>query len=234
MFRPPSQKLVYFWLLTFTAAEMKEFCSKVELIRRDQWNARLPKDYESMKIPVPFVFIHHTAMPECFDLSSCKEEVKKIQDLHMNTNNWSDIGYNFLVGEDRRVYEARGWNRTGAHTKYYNNVSIAISVMGNYMSRLPRPTALKAVQNMIACGVQKGYIVRNYKLFAHRDVRETLSPGDALYERIKQWPHYSHNPPNLHQESNLAQSSSSLSILSTSKKLVIHVTLLHISLAFFN
>ena len=68
------------------AAEMKEFCSKVELIRRDQWNARLPKDYESMKIPVPFVFIHHTAMPECFNLSSCKEEVKKIQDLHMNTN----------------------------------------------------------------------------------------------------------------------------------------------------
>ena len=37
---------------------------------------------------------------------------------------WSDIGYNFVVGEDGNVYEGRGWNSVGAHTYGYNNRSI--------------------------------------------------------------------------------------------------------------
>jgi peptidoglycan recognition protein len=28
---------------------------------------------------------------------------------------WSDIGYNFIVGEDGNVYEGRGWTKVGAH-----------------------------------------------------------------------------------------------------------------------
>ena len=52
----------------------------------------------------------------------------------MNHNNWSDIGYNFLVGEDGNVYEGRGWSKRGAHAPTYNAESIGICVIGDFTS----------------------------------------------------------------------------------------------------
>ena len=39
---------------------------------------------------------------------------------------WSDIGYNFIVGEDGNVYEGRGWGIRGAHagTSSLNEISL--------------------------------------------------------------------------------------------------------------
>ena len=39
------------------------------------------------------MFVHHSVTPECFDVEACKAEVRFIQDLHMDDNGWSDIGY---------------------------------------------------------------------------------------------------------------------------------------------
>lgn len=36
-----------------------------------------------------------------------------VQNYHMDTKGWADIGYNFLVGEDGLAYEGRGWDRLG-------------------------------------------------------------------------------------------------------------------------
>ena len=35
----------------------------------------------------------------------------------MDTKKFSDIGYNFLIGGNGDVYEGRGWDKQGAHTK---------------------------------------------------------------------------------------------------------------------
>lgn len=42
----------------------------------------------------------------------------------MDVNGWSDIGYNFVVGEDGLVYEGRGWSTVGAHAPNFNSNSI--------------------------------------------------------------------------------------------------------------
>ena len=41
---------------------------------------------------------------------------------------WWDIGYSFLVGEDGNIYEGRGWNEIGAHTKGYNDVGLGKNI----------------------------------------------------------------------------------------------------------
>lgn len=33
---------------------------------------------------------------------------------------WPDIGFNYIVGEDGNIYEGRGWDEVGAHTKGHN------------------------------------------------------------------------------------------------------------------
>ena len=67
---------------------------------------------------------------------------------------WDDVGYNFLIGEDGRVYIGRGWMVQGAHTRGYNIVGNGFCVIGNYMNRVPHPRALMAVKRIIQCGVE--------------------------------------------------------------------------------
>jgi len=136
-------------------------------------------------------FVHHTAMDECFEKESCVSMVQSVQNFHMDSRKWDDIGYSFLIGEDGRVYEGRGWGVVGAHTLHYNAVAYGFCVMGNFMEKIPNKKAQKAVKAIIKCGVQQGYIHEDYEMFGHRDASCTECPGNQFYNIIQAWPHYS-------------------------------------------
>ena len=53
------------------------------------------------------------------------------------------------------MYIGRGWDRVGAHTKGYNDKSIAISFMGNYVIVPPTDRMLTAAQELIQCGIDQ-------------------------------------------------------------------------------
>jgi N-acetylmuramoyl-L-alanine amidase len=163
----------------------------MELVTREEWGALDPVAIEYLLPPVNMTFIHHTAGSECFDKETCIGVVQAIQIYHIQDRGWNDIGYSFLIGEDGRVYEGRGWNVIGAHTMNYNSVAFGFSVMGNFMLISPNEAALTAVQTVIACGVEQGYITSDYEMFGHRDGRCTDCPGDVLYAEIETWPHFS-------------------------------------------
>lgn len=61
-----------------------------------------------------------------------------------------------------------------------------------FAGNLPNATALEAAQDLIQCAVVKGHLVPDYLLLGHSDVVDTLSPGKALYNIIKTWPHFKH------------------------------------------
>ncbi|KAB0797681.1 hypothetical protein PPYR_08674 [Photinus pyralis] len=166
------------------------------IISRSEWGARSswkpPQTLEEN--PAPNVIIHHSTGPSCENEHSCKSRVKSFQNYHMDTNRWNDIGYNFLIGGDGSVYEGRGWGKSGAHTRNYNNKSIGICVIGNYQSTSPNDSALAALKTLIQEGVAKGHIKRDYKLLGHGQVGATECPGGALYNEIKTWKQWSPTP----------------------------------------
>ena len=86
----------------------------------------------------------------------------------------------------------RGWDRVGAHTRYYNDKSVSMTMIGEYSKRLPNEKALNALKNIIACGVELGKVKSDYRLYGHRDASNTISPGDKLYALIQTWPHFDH------------------------------------------
>ncbi|CAG0906254.1 unnamed protein product, partial [Darwinula stevensoni] len=179
-----------------------------------EWGARSPTSTSALNPLVPYVVIHHTEGPPCSTRSSCIRRVKGIQDFHMDTRGWADIGYkqekmtrsifprsshgtsasSFLVGEDGNVYEGRGWSKQGAHAPNYNSRSIGISVIGNFMKIVPNPAATTALKSLIACGTRLGKIRGNYSLIGHRQTKSTECPGDALYKEITTWNHYNPKP----------------------------------------
>jgi len=68
---------------------------------------------------------------------------------------WWDIAYNFLVGEDGKVYEGRGWDRVVYHNHAYSKESIAIAFIGNFNRRKPNDAAINAAKQLVSCGVSK-------------------------------------------------------------------------------
>nr|WCL16198.1 peptidoglycan recognition protein 3 [Mytilus coruscus] len=113
----------------------------------------------------------------------------------MDSRKWADIGYSFLVGEDGKIYEGRGWDKVGAHTSGYNSRGLAASFMGNFATRAPSSAALNAVKKLIQCGISKGKVSQSYALFGHRDVSTSTCPGTALYNVIKTWARFKAHSP---------------------------------------
>ncbi|CAF1366332.1 unnamed protein product [Rotaria sordida] len=93
---------------------------KEEIVHK---NGRKPTSITNLTgKPLSFYVIHHTYQPpNCYDDDECIQRVQAIQDLHQNDQGWVDIGYHFLVGENGKVYEGRGWNRQAAHSPGWNN-----------------------------------------------------------------------------------------------------------------
>ncbi|XP_018419662.1 PREDICTED: peptidoglycan recognition protein 1-like [Nanorana parkeri] len=161
------------------------------IISREEWGARNhTHECKRMCLPVSNVIIHHTGGDFCNSTETCKAEVRKIQNYHMDNQTWCDIRYNFLIGEDGAVYVGRSWTTVGAHATNYNHISIGISFIGNFTDRAPNDAALNATTELIAFGVDNILISSNYILWGHRDVSNTACPGDSLYDVIKGWPRF--------------------------------------------
>ncbi|XP_046737185.1 peptidoglycan-recognition protein SC2-like [Diprion similis] len=166
------------------------------IIKRSQWGAREANGNVSpLRItPAPFVVIHHTASTACSNQAVCQAKVRNFQIDHIDRRSWSDIGYNFLVGEDGNIYEGRGWDKRGAHTVPFNSRSIGISFIGNFMNREPAAAAVNAAKRLIQCGVELGKIKNTYGLLGHKQAAQTACPGDKLFDMIKTWPGWQSNP----------------------------------------
>ncbi|XP_063986036.1 peptidoglycan-recognition protein LF-like [Diachasmimorpha longicaudata] len=168
----------------------------VTIISRGDWGAKTSTTplTRLSETPLSYVIISHTAFLPCTTKDECSSKVRDIQNIHMTVNKWDDIGYNFLVGGDGNIYEGRGWDMTGAHTIGYNSRSIGVSFIGTFETVVPSDEQLKAAKSLLESGVKDGKLTADYKLLGHRQVRDTASPGDKLYEIIKTWTHWSAEP----------------------------------------
>jgi hypothetical protein len=111
------------------------------------------------------LFVHHTAGSN-FD-EHPKATMRAIYWFHTQTRGWCDIGYNFVIAPDGRVFEGR-WARpyapfefhdsenragevvAGAHVESYNSGSAGVSLMGNYSVVRPSPAMRRSLAELLA------------------------------------------------------------------------------------
>ncbi|KAL1772170.1 peptidoglycan recognition protein 4 isoform X1 [Sigmodon hispidus] len=161
------------------------------IVPRSAWGAR-ESHCSKMILPAKYAIILHSAGRTCSQPDECRLLVRDLQSFFLDRLHTCDIGYNFLVGQDGGVYEGVGWNSQGSHLEDYSDIALSITFMGIFTGSPPNAAALEAAQNLIQCAVNKGYLASNYLLMGHSDVSNTLSPGQALYNIIKTWPHFKH------------------------------------------
>ncbi|MFB4307000.1 N-acetylmuramoyl-L-alanine amidase [Actinomadura sp. GTD37] len=147
----------------------------MNIISRAEWGARAPRARSTVTWgDRREVVVHYSEGPTT-------QTVRSIQDFHMGPDRrWSDVGYNFLVDVQGRIYEGRGWLTVGAHAPDHNSSGIGICMIGRDGDATPAAErSIRAIYDE-ACR-RAG---RSLAKLGHRDVYETSCPGDQLWNWV--------------------------------------------------
>jgi hypothetical protein len=112
------------------------------------------------------------------------------RDFHVNGRGWSDIGYNYAIDPDGRIWELRGMNRIGAHSASDENPDANDNFVGVLFilgDREQVPSvmiqAFRWLRERILNRFPKGKQVKG-----HREVpgAQTTCPGEQVMEIMAQ------------------------------------------------
>lgn len=175
---------------------------KPPVYSRAAWGAD-PPQCTSGYCSVTHLGTHHTATPGAYDssgFSECASNVRGIQDYHMYTRGWCDIGYNYLVCKHGKVWEGRdGGDDVRAAHDGHNCGSMGVAGLGYFhtpYNDIPTAALLDVFEELYAWKAdQKGIdpFGRDYyvgygdymdNIYGHRDVSPTACPGDLFYDDL--------------------------------------------------
>ena len=118
--------------------------------QREHPRRRAPPQYGTVKTG----FVHHTVNANNYTRAEVPALIRGIYAYHVESRGWRDIGYNFLVDRFGRIWEGRygGVNKAvvGAHTLGYNEVSFAMSAIGNFDIAKPPQAVVDAYAALFA------------------------------------------------------------------------------------
>ena len=175
-------------------------CDQPEICGRSCWcpAGNCPVDATPAATAPSHIIVHHSASASTSN--DFPAVVRSYWDFHVNVNGWDDIGYNWLIDGEGVVYEGRGSGTRGAHFSCMNNQTTGICMIGNFETATPTPTAIAALEDLIAweaCDkmilpadssnhITSGALLAN--ISGHRDgnnlpnsCTSTVCPGANLY-----------------------------------------------------
>lgn len=173
-------------------------CNAPAVALRDDWcpDGSCPEITNPSTHLVSHLIIHHSAGTNV--ANDWAAIVRAIWNGHVNTNGWSDIGYNWLVDPNGVLYEGRGLNVRGAHFCGRNTGTEGICVIGNFQTRTPTNEALNGLTEFLAWRTEElnlkpfGITFHNSSntnlasISGHRDGCATACPGNMFYPMLEE------------------------------------------------
>jgi hypothetical protein len=156
---------------------------------RDDWSAEPPKATIELALPIYRIIIAHTAGEICNNEDDCKRVVKELQ---QSSTHLDDIPFNFLIGDDSRIYEGRGFKHQGQHTSNkdateYNSIGICIAFIGDYASDELSESQVAVFNDFVQYFVENGVVSENYTIFSQDQLVRNEKSADKLFEVIQMW-----------------------------------------------
>ncbi len=125
-------------------------CQKPSFCGRNCWcpDGDCPKDSNPAYTTPTHIIIHHSAGSSVSN--NWPAVVTAIWDFHVNTNGWSDVGYNWLIDPNGVIYEGRGDRVLGAHFSCMNSGTTGICMLGNFETAQPTFSMISSLSYLIA------------------------------------------------------------------------------------
>lgn len=156
------------------------------LVPRSTWATRPVGANNYAMNGVSRITVHHTGEYAAWADIPDVEVVRRIDRYHREDRHWSAIGYHYLVGKDGRIYEGRPAQYQGAHTLTANEHNLGISVIGDFQNHLPTPAQLAALSRFLDDQRTRFHVGKG-RLYGHRDLHQSVCPGNALYAWLKKY-----------------------------------------------
>ncbi|XP_054260628.1 peptidoglycan-recognition protein LF-like [Macrosteles quadrilineatus] len=134
------------------------------LVTRKEWSSAPPiseKEGIPLKYPIPAVIFTYTETDVCNERKDCKIALNELQRKYKKDGLY-DLPWNFVVGGDGTVYEARGWKRQPEpHPEFpeWAGKSLEIAHFGSTVSGVPpNDEQMVASWYIVNDGTNKDYI----------------------------------------------------------------------------
>jgi hypothetical protein len=150
---------------TTTTAKARAKVAEPPIVTRKEWGADESIRKNNQKYaPITKLFVHHTVTEADSDPAAT---VRAIYAYHVQGNGWDDIGYNFLVDAQGKVYEGR-WARdyaagekptgedldengvVGAHVLNHNVGAAGVAMLGDFSNGEPTQAARDGLVQLMA------------------------------------------------------------------------------------
>lgn len=187
------------WLPWYFPQVVSNFVENDNLLSR-------PHKYTATKKSVT---VHHTADGRLYRLPSDSQPwLREIYRQHAVSQQWWDIGYNFLIDPQGRIYEWRSWGAwvVAWHANLWNSItSLWVALLWNFENVRPTSTAMQSLTNLTTLLtyqysinpsdsvqlfdriIESPYIeahVHDEAIVWHKDIKSTACPGEYLYSEI--------------------------------------------------
>lgn len=125
-----------------------------EYITRKEWGCPDGSNSRNPTFTQPtHLIVHHSFTPLFLPNEAM---VLSIWNYHVNSNGWSDIGYNWLITPDGTIFEGRGSNENrskyvlGAHFCSKNSNTIGVCLIGDFTAEPPAPLAMQSLIKVLS------------------------------------------------------------------------------------
>ncbi len=116
--------------------------------------------------PIQKLIVHHTDTAN--NDANPAATVRAIYRYHAITQDWGDVGYNFLIDESGRIYkgrashaphsqadsitgqDAQGRGVIGAHARQHNTGTVGVALLGTLTTQDATPAAKQALERLLA------------------------------------------------------------------------------------
>lgn len=157
---------------------------QVDVIERADWGATAGQGDRIGQVDE--VVIHHFWRPSLNGVASPQQEMQLLEQVEKSHvgKGWDGLAYNFVVFQSGRVYEVRGWEREGAHTKGVNAHSVGIAFAIDGDNHRPTPEAWNAARDLIEDGVALGHVTADAHVSGHNEHAAKACPGKHLVPHL--------------------------------------------------
>jgi hypothetical protein len=147
---------------TFSAEQFRNLCEKPLGVLQSEWRQGLPEPRPNRTgSPTRHIVLHHSGADNFRD--NYTDVVRAYYLFHVEGNQWSDIGYNYLIDPNGILYYGRdpldsGYDQDevrGAHFCGKNENTMGVCIIGNYDDTEPTQASLSKLIELLVWKVAK-------------------------------------------------------------------------------